>query len=65
MAQAVVGGQVHLEDAAGRPSAPVPDGLHSWNRSHIVPGHGFLGHMTPLGPIYGPGLSEGVADKGY
>ena len=56
--------QVHVENAVGWTRSTVPDGLHYWNRSQIVPGHGNTEHATPLGPLYGPGVSEGGSGKG-
>ena len=63
-AQSVVKVQVYLEDAAGQTIGPVPDGLHSWNILEIVPGRGHPGHTTTLGPLYGTGVSDGVACEG-
>ena len=60
----VVEGQVYLEYAAGQTRGPVPDGLHYWKISQIVPGRGRTGHATPIGPLYGPGLSEGGDGEG-
>ena len=59
----MVEGQVHLKDAVGRTRVPVPDRIYSCNRSQVVPGHGLLGHATPLRPLYGPGMYEGGGAK--
>ena len=62
-AQVVVEGKVHLEDAVVRTRVPVLDRLHYCNILQIVIGRGHPGHATPLGPIYGPGIYEGVPAK--
>ena len=53
-----------MAHAVGRMRGPVPDGLHPWNRSQIVPEPGRPGHVTPLGPLHGPGMSEGGGGEG-
>ena len=41
------------------------DGLHYWNKPHIIPGRGRMEHATKLGPLHGPGLSEEGSGEGY
>ena len=60
----MVEGYVHVENAAEQTRGTFLDGLHPWNRSQIVPGRGRMGYATVLGPLYGPGISEGGAGEG-
>ena len=53
-----------MDNPVGRTRGLVPDGLHPWEKLHVVLGRGRLGHMTPLGPLYGIGLSQGGSVKG-
>ena len=48
-----------MGNAEGRTVGPLPDGLHPWNISHIVPVCGRPGHTIPIEALHGPGLSGG------
>ena len=53
-----------MEHAEGWTIGTVLDGLHLRKISQTIPGHGRPGTATPLGPLHGPGLSEGGTFKG-
>ena len=55
--------RINNQDTVRGTRCPVLNGLHSWNISYIVLGRGLPGNATPLGPLYGPGLSEGGAGE--
>ena len=53
-----------MEHTIGRTICLVLDKLHPWNISQIVLGRGHQGNATQLGPLHGPGMSEGGSGKG-
>ena len=53
-----------MEHEEGWTGGPVLDRLHPRKISQTVPGRGHPRPTTQLGPLHGPGMSDGGAGKG-